>query len=554
MFVRLRDDPVTADWIVLHSLDVAAHRTQASGEADFVVIIPHKGVLFVEVKACTRLRREGGQWFLGSFPGEPRGPFKQAAEAMHSLRGRLAKARPDLCRVPFWSCVIFTHMPFRETSVEWHAWQAIDSTSMRSAPLGRLVRNIMDQARSHILSSKSGAWLQPGSKEPYAEQCEDIADFFRPDFECFQDYKTLAAHIEAELRRFTDEQLVALDAMETNPRVVFRGPAGTGKTILAVEAARRASAGRQDTLLVCYNRLLSARLAKECETTAPGVRAKTLHSHMLEVAGLKQAPPFTDRDFWENDLPGRATDSLLSAAEPRYLFDELIVDEAQDILRSNYLDFLDLSLRGGLGAGKWKMFGDFEKQAIYGSANLGLEDFYRRLSAPPAEYGLRVNCRNTPSVAALAQILGGLSPGYTRVLRPHDGIEPKYQYYKTDAEQLSHLESALSELFDLGLTGKDIVILSTRTDEAAAASRIETPAWRDRIRPFGGAEGGYIRYCSIHSFKGLEAPAIVITDLDDANRQSFEALAYVAVTRALHRVILLMHESVRTGLRSAESV
>jgi len=551
VFARLRDDPLTADWTILHSLDIAAHKTQVSGEADFVAIIPHSGVLFIEVKACRKLRRENGLWYLGSLPGEARGPFKQAAEAMHSLRERLAKAKPHLARVPFWSCVVFTHLPFRESSVEWHPWQVIDSGGMRSAPMGRLLRDMMSKARAHISASPHGGWLLPQSREPYQEQCAEIADFFRPDFECFQDYKTVAASIEAELRHFTEEQVECLDAMEANARVVFNGPAGTGKTVLALESAKRAGGGGRNALLICYNKFLGARLAKECEAQGSGIRAKTLHSHMLEIAKFKQPPDYSDRNFWERELPLRAIDSLLSLDGDSFVFDELIIDEAQDILRNEYLDFLDLSVRGGLSAGRWKMFGDFEKQAIYGSANLGLKEFYERLSVAPAQYGLRVNCRNTPSVASLAEMLGGLNPGYSRVLRSHDGTEPQFLFYKNESEQGACIEGALLGLFEQGMGGRDIVILSTRSDEAAAACRVQSPAWRDRMRAFSPTEaGGYIRYCSIHAFKGLEAPAIILTDLDNLGRQSLEALIYIGVTRALHRLIIVVQESMKAELLS----
>lgn len=551
VFARLRDDPQTADWIVLHSLDIAAHKTQVSGETDFVVIIPHSGILFVEVKASRTVRREGGLWYLGSLPGETRGPFKQAAEAMQSLRERLTRAKPHLSRVPFWSCVVFTHTPFHENSVEWHPWQVVDSVAMRRSPMSRLLREIMSKARSHIQASPKGGWLYSSSKEPYHEQCEEIADFFRPDFEYFQDYKTVAANIETELRYFTDEQLVCLDAMDANPRVVYNGPAGTGKTVLGLESAKRASTAGRNALLLCYNRFLGAKLAQECEAHHYTVRVRTLHSHMIEIAKVKQSPSFSNKDFWETELPRLAIDNLLSMDDPSPIFDELIIDEAQDILRSEYLDFLDLSLRGGLSAGKWKMFGDFEKQAIYGSANLGLEDLSSRLSNPPPRYGLRVNCRNTPSVASLAEMLGGLSPGYRRVLRAHDGAEPTYFFYKTDNEQIICIEQALSDLFKIGLFGKDIVILSTRGDDSAAASRVQSTAWRDRIRPFGATEGGYIRYSSIQSFKGLEAPAIIITDLDNLSQKSFEALIYIGITRSLHRLIIVMQESLKAMLLPA---
>lgn len=62
VFERLRDDPATSNWIVLHSLDIAAHQTQQAGEADFVVLVPNYGVLCLEVKGCRSLRRENGWW------------------------------------------------------------------------------------------------------------------------------------------------------------------------------------------------------------------------------------------------------------------------------------------------------------------------------------------------------------------------------------------------------------------------------------------------------------------------------------------------------------
>src|SRR4051794_38662774 len=93
VFRRLQDDPGTKDWIVLHSLGVARHVERVTGEIDFVVIIPAKGVLCLEVKgssAAHLLRDDQGRWIYG--PGrkpDSRGPFRQAADGMHSVRGHL---------------------------------------------------------------------------------------------------------------------------------------------------------------------------------------------------------------------------------------------------------------------------------------------------------------------------------------------------------------------------------------------------------------------------------------------------------------------------------
>ena len=53
---RIQNDAATANWIVLHSLDVAAHRSQMVGECDFVIRIPGRGVLCLEVTGCKSRR------------------------------------------------------------------------------------------------------------------------------------------------------------------------------------------------------------------------------------------------------------------------------------------------------------------------------------------------------------------------------------------------------------------------------------------------------------------------------------------------------------------
>lgn len=99
IFLRLRDDPGATAWIALHSLGLARHDAGVAGEVDFVVIIPTRGVLCIEVKGCSAsaLRRDSGLWFYGPGDrGDPRSPFRQASEAMHSLRREILRSHAML--------------------------------------------------------------------------------------------------------------------------------------------------------------------------------------------------------------------------------------------------------------------------------------------------------------------------------------------------------------------------------------------------------------------------------------------------------------------------
>lgn len=540
LFLRLKEDPGCSEWIVLHSLDIANHVKQVQGEADFVVIVPKQGILCIEVKAHHQIRFAEGEWFFGVEQKLGKSPFRQAATAMHSLREYVIKKRPDLSGLLFWSAVIFTHTAFLASSVEWHPWQVIDSVKYRSRPISSLLLAILHNAHGQ-LRNHSPKWYKAAPEHPTVEECEAITQILRPNFEILESPRERLGSLVKEVRQFTEEQFVALEAMESNRRVVFTGPAGTGKTVLALESARRAKNLGQRVLLLSFNRLLGSYLARECGELQ-GAEINNLHSHMRKVADLPVPADAAD-SFWQDDLPQRAIDQLLMDSSMNNVYDLLILDEAQDMLRDNYLDFLDLSLKGGLAAGSWRFFGDFEKQSIYGSANLPLDSFLANRSGNAARYNLRINCRNTAQIATLAELISGLDPGYKKIMRSGDGVEPRMLSYGTPEAQSRLLIAELENVYQQGFKAEEIVILSMRKNSEAAASRVVANKWEQRLKPLEQAAKGDIGYGTIRSFKGLEAPAVILTDIDKVRDDESASVLYVGLTRALHRLSILLNKT-----------
>ena len=577
--------PDTAGWTVLHSFDIADHRRQLAGEIDFLCVVPGRGVLVVEVKGCHELARHEGDWYYGR-NAEPdhRGPFRQASDAMHSLRQRLLKQHPELGGVPFWSAACFPFIDFTESSPEWHSWQVIDRRALQAQPIARLIEGVLLQARKHLAEHHAG-WHHPEKGEPTPHQSEALVDLLRPDFEFFESPKSRLQRLNEEVRHYTDEQFEALDTIDANPRIVFDGPAGTGKTLLAIEAARRAAARGRRVLLLCFNRPLGRWLQDETAGMGRGVTARTLHEHLRLLAGI--APTREQRcrtEFWQDELPAMALEALLEREGDGGQYDEIVLDEAQDVLRRSYLDALDLSLRGGLEGGHWRFFGDFTWQRIYDAAALSVDEFLdppadaRATGAAPISAmrcELRINCRNTPRVAGLACAAGHVSPGYRRVRRPDDDVEPELRWYGDAGEQLELLRSALTELRDDGFSGPRVVVLSPYGNERCAAAQLTEQPWRDRLAPLVREPGedeeeedvgdwlkacipsdldavdlrsGAIKYASIYRFKGLESPAVVITDVEAVENPVQRSLIYVGCTRALHRLVILASRDIRTEL------
>jgi hypothetical protein len=545
IFHRLAGDPNTKDWTVLHSLDIAGHIERVAGEADFVIIIPGKGILCLEVKAASSIRREEGLWYYGRNPKpDKRGPFKQAAEAMHSIRNRILKQDRTLAPILFWSAVIFPYVEFSVSSGEWYHWQAIDSAAFRRKPMSSLVLEVLEQART-LLKEKGVKWFGVTHNEPTLTQCKQIARILRPDFELFEPPRITVNRLQQEVKRYTEDQFIALDAMAANPRVIFSGPAGTGKTVLAIETASRSRIAGNRVLFLCYNRLLGHHLEVETAAIQPEITVGTLHKQMLAVTGITLHGKTHSSYFWQEELPKQAIDSLLDDTTGRYLYDEIVVDETQDLLRHNYLDFIDLSLRGGLGAGKWKFFGDFEKQAIYGSnAEISLDEAVSTRFGNPPQYTLRVNCRNTPRIATLVHLLGDLNPEYSKILRPDDGTEPEIVYYTSEDDQRQHLLQTVKKLKQEGFTNFDIAVLSLKAPDKAITSKINKSSGVD-FASFEHASKKQIGCGSIHAFKGMENLAIIVTDVETITGEQAASLFYVAMTRALHRLYVLAHSNIK---------
>ena len=427
LFNKLRSDPDTAGWVVLHSLDLKKHQSKIEGELDMVVLVPSLGVLCIEVKGCT-VSRQDGNWIY-PYGTSVEGPFKQAAKAMHSLRAYLVNRDCSLSRLLFFSAVVFTRVPFDEQSPEWHPWQYLNSRLFIRHPISGSVSNILQHAHEHMASRVGRySWYNDTDSRPSDGQVRKMVALLRDNFEYTVSPRGDLERVENMICRFTEEQFDGLDLLAENDRVVFKGPAGTGKTFLAMEAAKRAIADGKSVLFLCYNSLLGDWLKAQTSGYSKNTtvfQCRTFHSLLLEIAGEKPAM-LANSEYWRKELPVRASDRLLDDSRVWPSYDMLVIDEAQDLLEDDYLDVFELLLNGGLAGGRWAFFGDFERQAIYVSeggsgAQQALNDLSDRAPSH-VKSSLRINCRNAEPIAETLAITSGLAPGYKRVLTQQSEI------------------------------------------------------------------------------------------------------------------------------------
>lgn len=497
--------PLTA----FHSLNLTRHAYKRFGEIDFVIVGP-QGILVLEVKgggiAC-----HAGIWSSrdrsGTLTRLKESPFRQAEWAMHGLRSRLESAlQPGIVGQFLWGYgVVFPDCDWSIEGAEWDQPMIADAKASRNMTswLSGLYR---------YWQEREGRRRAPASVDALAQ----VIGFLRPEVDVGIPLHGVLEELETRVAALTKEQMALLDIVDANARVLCSGGAGTGKTFLALELARRWAASGRQLLLACQSPWLKHWL--ETRFAIPGVSVSVAH---------------------------RVRSAARRAGVDR--FDALIVDEGQDLLSLDRLQALDAVLSGGLQAGRWCFFHDVNHQAGYfgqpDPAALALLE-----SCAAAKMPLTRNCRNTRQIMGHIQSRLGLAMG-TR--GTGDGPEVVEHQVSSSEEAASLLASELDRLMGRGgLSPSEITILSPKPFAESTAARLSGKHAAGLIeldefalRHFPPAK---VSFAEIASFKGLENEVVILVDLCQTSTGPRSiADQYVGMSRARSLLIMIFLEVVR---------
>lgn len=520
LFNDFRSASIPGKVKILHSLALSEHVKNTFGEIDFVIVC-NRGVLCIEVKGGAVTCNKGIWEFTnryGKTSYKPEGPFQQVLGNMYSLRSYLVKrlgATDPLVRCQFANCVIMPDCDFQYDGPEITQEILFDKCSYRD--LNGIISHSFDYW-SDVCYEKHG--FRGG--ELNDDEIKRMVSLLRGDFCFVPSMKDSISETVKELCALTDEQYEILEALSDNERTMVSGVAGSGKTLLAMEQARRSFWEGKHVLYLCFNNNIAEYVAYQFEKENIGVDASTLHSFMMHICGDIGVQE-KDTNYFNKVLP----EQFINMPDvPSY--DLLIIDEGQDLLRGDYLLCINKLIKGGIDKGNWLIFYD-PNQNIYGDSN-SLKQSLEYLKGLSASYKLTINCRNTKQIADTNSLISGIpNIGRTKV----SGQKVKYFSYHDKEEEFAILKDVVITLQNEGIAGGDYIILSKYS--LNNENNVLYKRSIGKLKYFGQmwrAKNSEIRFSTIASFKGMESKIVIIIDLDDFWDKDCRYLNYVGISRA----------------------
>jgi superfamily I DNA and RNA helicase len=321
------------------------------------------------------------------------------------------------------------------------------------------------------------------------------------------------------MEKLSAQQAVILDAARLLRRVEIRGGAGSGKTWLAVEQARRLSHDGQRVALTCYSRGLAAWLQRRVAVLPRRERPAYVGTfHNLGVAWGAPAGSDDDSAFWEVELPRLMVD-LGAAQPPGMLYDALIIDEAQD--------FADLWWPAALAALR-----EEETGGLYVFSDEG-QRVFSRYGGPPAGLVPLVLDHNLRNTRQIATSFSSLTPIRMR-LGDVDGPDVRLVACAPE-EALGRADDMVDALLDSGWRPQDVALLTTGSRhpeqvqrQASGPERYWETFW-DEDQVF---------YGHVLGFKGLERSAVVLALNEKAPAERSRERLYVGLSRARDQLVV----------------
>jgi len=507
------------DWTVIQGVSWISKDSATVGEIDFLIAHPKHGVLVMEVKGGI-IAVQNGNWASTTVNQRVitiQDPCSQAERNRRELKKWLAVS-PTTRQHHY---AVFPALAFPDSQFK---------SDVRPDCPQDIVLDIrhLDNIEARLLAIFT-YWHSRADKDNQYMDGRKAIDGLVSLFQVTQSFQPQIVEIfkreNKQIEYLTQSQFKILRQLHRIKRTAIMGGAGTGKTLLAMEKAHQLLTDGFRVLVMCYNRNLQAWL--DLKLVHEGLVVSTFHS-MVEKT--RQWAGFQDPQMPIQEFDEKAPDLLLDACHTLRqidfdkLFDAILIDEAQDFQDTWWIALTELLKDPQQGI--FYVFFD-ENQRLYArSSTIPMADMPLVLSE---------NCRNTQHIHN-AMIAYADGDDMTECIGP----EGRALDIRNTGNPQKDLQRVLHELMnEQGVKSEDIIILTPASKERSQ--------WKNLLRLGNFALtwdlknniSTWVRVSTIYSYKGLESPVIILTELDKAKEEVRDTLIYVGMSRAKNHIIVI---------------
>ncbi len=330
---------------------------------------------------------------------------------------------------------------------------------------------------------------------------------------------------DKDIQILTTQQYHILRSIECVPRAAIAGGAGTGKTVLAMEEARRCAVNGLRTLFTCFSSPLAGEIKRRISSDG-NPEVSTFHDLCLRIisgAGISLPSGISDTVLFRDVCPELFIEALCAHNYQGY--DAIIVDEGQDFYAS-WWPAIDC-LMDPKGGGIIRVFYDSNQRVYENVMKLPVD-----VQLIPIR--LTMNLRNTRRIHAVTQnyyeghLIESLGP---------EGTTVEWIKCKTAEAVISTIGVIIGRLVvQECIPVRDIAILTgneTLIEKAGWSRFIAGHPTTNCSRPQDNA----ITVDTIRRFKGLESKVVILVVTKEI--VSNTEMLYVATSRARDHLIIV---------------
>lgn len=485
-------------------------------ENDFLVLNNKLGAIVLEVKggdiSCQggvfhQLNRETQEVSILD-PAKKKDPLSQAIDGIYHYRGLLVSIALDLEeRFPIEAAVWFPSSQIMQKMFNF-------PLKYREVP-GAVLGVEAFQKGPDAIQDIFNFYGNQGKTNVTDEEFRRIVNLIARDFDLITAPSARKSELDQAFLKLTNEQTGLLDYISEQRSATIQGVAGTGKTLIAKEAARRLGQEGRKVLFLCFNKFLYTDLLHRY----PYEGVTYLNINTL-VAKFRPGSDISSITARAGELQKIDWDVLD--------FDDVIIDEAQDFDNDEILYFKDLAeLRDG------HFFVFYDKNQL-----LSTSEVPAWVRDSECKLLLTRNCRNTREIALTSYNVIDVELNQKTIMINGEHTSISF----IDGEPISKLANLLKLLVSdkYGYEYSDIVILSLKAESSSILDGVNNLSG---IPILNERSNSAVFFTTSRKFKGLESRVVIVTDIDEscfrdeAKKRNF----YVACSRATQKLCLFIN-------------